>query len=147
MELLAYFGAIAALAISAAGSAVGSGAAGLGAIGAWRKCFLQNKPAPFLLIAFVGAPLTQTIYGLIIMNAMFLAIENVAVWSALFAIGLLGGIAIGASALFQGRAAAAASDSFAETGKGFASYLLVLGLIESVALFVMVFLLTIINSM
>lgn len=110
MELLAYFGAIAALAISAAGSAVGSGAAGLGAIGAWRKCFLQNKPAPFLLIAFVGAPLTQTIYGLIIMNAMFLAIENVAVWSALFAIGLLGGIAIGASALFQGRAAAAASD-------------------------------------
>ncbi len=147
MELLAYFGAIAALAFSAAGSAIGSGAAGLGAIGAWRKCFLQNKPAPFLLIAFVGAPLTQTIYGLIVMNAMFAAISNTDALPALFAIGVLGGIAIGASALFQGRAAAAASDSFAETGKGFANYLLVLGLVESVALFVMVFLLNIVNAM
>ncbi len=145
MTTIMYFGAISALALAAVGSAIGAGIAGMGAIGAWRKCFLQNKSAPFLLIAFVGAPLTQTIYGLIVMNAMILAIETPSV--ALFSIGVLGGLAIGASGLFQGKAAAAASDSFAETGKGFANYLLVLGLIESVALFVMVFLLNVINGL
>ena len=58
-----------------------------------------------------------------------------------FGIGVFGGIAMGFSAYFQGKAGATAADALAETGKGFANYLLVLGLIETVALFVMVFLL------
>jgi len=41
----------------------------------------------------------------------------------------------------QGKAGAAASDAMAETGKGFGNYLMVLGVIETVALFVMVFIL------
>ena len=48
-----YLSYAAALAISAFGSAVGTGTAGMAAIGAWKKCFLQNRPAPFLLVAFV----------------------------------------------------------------------------------------------
>jgi len=48
---------------------------------------------------------------------------------------------MGISAWYQGKAGASASDAFAETGKGFGNYILVLGLIETVALFVMVFLL------
>lgn len=144
MNLISEFGIIAAIALAAIGSAVGTGIAGIGAIGAWKKCFLQNKPAPFLLIAFVGAPLTQTIYGLILMQAMLAAIESGS-GGSLLPIGMLGGAAIGASAWFQGMSAAAACDSFASTGKGFANFLLVLGLVESVALFVMVFLLNIIS--
>ena len=58
----------------------------------------------------------------------------------LFEVGLFGGIAIGASAYMQGAAAAAASDALAETGKGFGNYVMVIGLIETVALFAMVFL-------
>src|SRR6056297_3057212 len=60
----------AALALAAVGFALGAGSAGMAAVGAWKKCFAQNRPAPFLLVAFVGAPLTQTIYGFILMNAL-----------------------------------------------------------------------------
>ena len=49
-----------AICLSAMGSAVGTGAAGMAAAGAWRKCYTQNKIAPFMLVAFVGLPLTQT---------------------------------------------------------------------------------------
>jgi V/A-type H+/Na+-transporting ATPase subunit K len=130
-----------ALAFAAMGSALGSGTAGMAAVGAWKKAFVQNKPAPFLLVAFVGAPLTQTIYGLILMNALAAAAEGGADAALLIGAGIPGGMAMGFSAWFQGKAGAVASDALAETGKGFGNYLLVLGLVEMVALFVMVFLL------
>jgi V/A-type H+-transporting ATPase subunit K len=116
----------------------------MAAIGAWKKCFIQNKPAPFLLIAFVGAPLTQTIYGFILMNA-FRAAMNTIDPGIILGAGVFGGMAMGFSAWYQGKAGASASDAFAETGKGFGNYILVLGLVETVALFVMVFLLGIIG--
>ena len=130
----------AVLAFAAMGSALGAGAAGMAAVGAWKKCFVQNKTAPFMLVAFVGAPLTQTIYGFILMNALRAA-SGSADPALLLGVGIFGGIAMGLSALFQGKAGAAASDALAETGKGFGNYIMVLGLIETVALFVMVFLL------
>ncbi len=133
----------AALALAAIGSAIGAGSAGMAAIGAWKKKFLQNKPAPFMLVAFVGAPLTQTIYGLILMNAIAAATGKND-WLLLGA-GVFGGLAMGASAWFQGKAGAVASDALAETGKGFGNFLLVLGLVETVALFVMVFLLGVVS--
>jgi V/A-type H+-transporting ATPase subunit K len=49
---------------------------------------------------------------------------------------------MGFSAWMQGRAGANAADAFAETGKGFGNYIIILGVIETVALFVMVFLIT-----
>ena len=129
-----------ALAFAAMGSAIGSGTAGMAAVGAWKRAFVQNRPAPFLLVAFVGAPLTQTIYGLILMNTLAAAVADVDAGLMLGA-GIAGGIAMGLSAWFQGRAAAVACDAFGETGKGFGNYLLVLCLVETVALFVLVFLL------
>ena len=131
-------GIAASLAFAAIGSALGTGAAGMAAVGSWKKCFAQNKNAPFILTVFVGAPLTQTIYGMIVMNALVeLAKKGQFMWAA----GVLCGIAMGSSAWMQGRAGAAASDAMAETGKGFGNYLMVLGIIETVALFVMVFIL------
>lgn len=53
--------------------------------------------------------------------------------------GLFGGLAIALSAIAQGKIAACAADAFAETGQGFTNYLLALGIIESVAIFVMAF--------
>lgn len=130
----------AALAFAAIGSALGAGSAGMAAVGAWKKCFVQNRPAPFMLIAFVGAPLTQTIYGFILMGALDGAAAT-ADPGLIFGAGILGGIAMGFSAWFQGKAGAVASDALAETGKGFGNFIMVLGLVETVALFVMVFLL------
>jgi V/A-type H+-transporting ATPase subunit K len=137
MQNFGELGIAASLALAAVGSAMGVGSAGMAAVGAWKKCFMQNKAAPFMLIAFVGAPLTQTIYGMILMGALGRALPEMQLGG-----GLLGGLAIGMSALFQGKAGAAASDALAETGKGFANYIIVIGLIETVALFVMVFLMS-----
>ena len=55
---------------AAIGSAYGAGVAGLAAIGSWKKCYVQNRPAPFLLVALAGMPLSQTIYGMILMMVM-----------------------------------------------------------------------------
>jgi V/A-type H+/Na+-transporting ATPase subunit K len=135
----------AALAFAAIGSALGAGSAGMAAVGAWKKCFAQNRPAPFLLVAFVGAPLTQTIYGFILMNALMEASAAGTDAGMLLGAGVLGGIAMGFSAWFQGKSGAVASDALAETGKGFGNFIMVLGLIETVALFVMVFLLGVVG--
>ena len=68
MASLGKAGAAAAIALSAFGSALGTGTAGMAAVGAWKKCYIQNKRAPFQLLIFIGAPLSQTIYGLILMQ-------------------------------------------------------------------------------
>ena len=138
---IGHIGFAAVLGFAAIGSAIGAGSAGMAAIGAWKKCFAQNRPAPFMLVAFVGAPLTQTIYGFILMNSI---IVSEAPPLTKLTVGVFGGIAMGFSAMFQGKAGASASDALAETGKGFTNYIMVIGLIETVALFVMVFLMGVI---
>jgi V/A-type H+-transporting ATPase subunit K len=134
-------GGAAALGLAAVGSSIGAGVAGMAAIGAWKKCYAQSKAAPFILITFIGAPLSQTIYGMILMNAMVTACNsgNTANWAAMLGAGIFGGMGMGASAWFQGKAGAAGADAMAETGQGFGNYLMTLGVIETVALFVMIF--------
>lgn len=182
MAALGKAGAAMALALAAVGSAIGTGTAGMASIGAWKKCFVQSKAAPFLLLIFIGAPLSQTIYGMILQGNMARAGQletylkqetvdaakekakqeqvgtwmnyvdpaemeagkeklktNMANWPAYLAAGLLGGLAMGMSALWQGRAGASGADALAETGQGFGNYLMTIGVVETVALFVLVF--------
>jgi V/A-type H+-transporting ATPase subunit K len=134
--MIALIGIGACLGLAALGSAIGAGIAGMAAIGAWKKCFVQNKPAPMTLVAFAGAPLTQTIYGFILMNIL----KNGSLSGfELLGVGIFSGLAIGASAVAQGSCSASGCDAFGETGQGFGNYILVVGLCETVALFVMVF--------
>ena len=70
MDAMVVSGAIACLGLSAAGSAFGTGFAASSAVGAWKKCYAANKPAPFILLGLVGAPITQTLYGMILMFIM-----------------------------------------------------------------------------
>jgi len=135
------------LAIAAIGSALGTGVAGMAAIGAWKRAFMQNKAAPFILVAFAGAPLTQTIYGMILRNAIQGANLPPESYVHQIVLGAFAGIAMGMSAYMQGKAAAKGADALAETGKGFGNYLMVVGIIETVALFVMVFTMTAIPKM
>ncbi|MFH1578299.1 MAG: V-type ATP synthase subunit K [Candidatus Omnitrophota bacterium] len=129
------------LALAACGSALGTGAAGMAAIGAWKKVFSRNKAAPFILLAFVGAPLTQTIYGMILRGQIIKAglPADPQSYKYQMILGAAAGLAMGLSAWMQGKAGASAADALAETGKGFGNYIMVLGIIETVALFVMVF--------
>jgi V/A-type H+/Na+-transporting ATPase subunit K len=131
------------LGLSACGSGAGAGVAGMAAIGAWTKNYSQNKPAAFMLLAFVGAPLTQTIYGMIVMNRMY---ELAAQGNDLWGIGAFCGAAIGLSAYYQGKCAACACDAMEETGKGFGNYMIILGMTETVALLVMAFTLGILGK-
>ena len=132
------------LSIAAVGSALGTGYAGMAAIGAWKKAFAQNKVAPFILIAFVGAPLTQTIYGMILRGSILSAGDEFTSMATGFQVlfGAVAGLAMAASATMQGKAGAKAADALAETGKGFGNYIIVVGIVETVALFVMVFCMT-----
>lgn len=139
-EALTYSGAFASIAFAAIGSGLGCGAGGSAAVGAWKKCYAQNKPAPFQLAVFAGAPLSQTIYGMILMFIIMGKVEQHAGnWPLFLMMGIIGGIAMGVSSWMQGIAAAGACDAQAETGKGFTNYLMALGIIETVAIFVMAF--------
>lgn len=133
-----WLGMAAAIGLSAAGSAFGTGFAGMASVGAWKRCYANGKPAPFLMVAFTGAPLTQTIYGFLLMNFIKSAMGSISPYLAL-GVGLFGGLAIGLSALFQGKCAAAAADALGATGKGTANYFMVIGIVETVALFTLVF--------
>ncbi|AEF83966.1 ATP synthase subunit K [Treponema primitia ZAS-2] len=128
------------LGISAVGSGLGISIAGRAVIGAWKKCYLNNKPAPMTLIAFGGAPLTQTFYGFILgllfMKPAALAHpENGALY---LGIGIASAFAIAGSAIAQGQAGAAGADATGETGKGFVNYMMIVGICETVAIFAMV---------
>ena len=140
MEFISLGAGYTAVALAAVGSSIGTGYAGAAAIGAWKKCYQQGKPAPFLLMALVGAPLSQTIYAMIMMIIIKGKIlhhpEHMPIY---LAIGLIGGLAQMTSAIFQGRAAAGGCVSFAETGQGFANSLMVLGVIETCAIFALIF--------
>lgn len=140
MEFISLGAGYTAVALAAVGSSIGTGYAGAAAIGAWKKCYQQGKPAPFLLMALVGAPLSQTIYAMIMMIIIKGKIlhhpEHMPIY---LAIGLVGGLAQMTSAIFQGRAAAGGCVSFAETGQGFANSLMVLGVIETCAIFALIF--------
>ena len=143
---LAKAGGLAALGIAAIGSALGAGTAGASSIGAWKKCYAQSKAAPFILITFIGAPLSQTIYGMILRYSIIgkVAAEGGAAWAAAnwaacLLAGICGGLGMCFSAWYQGVAGAAGSDALAETGQGFGNYLMTLGVVETVALFVLVF--------
>ncbi|MFA6623226.1 MAG: V-type ATP synthase subunit K [Fibrobacteraceae bacterium] len=137
---LGKLGAAASLGLAAVGSALGCGTAGMAAIGAWKKAYLKGKNALFTLLIFVGAPIAQTIYGMLLMSYILrkaaVAPEN---WAAYLGVGIFGGIGMLASAWYVGKAAANACSALGETGKGLVNYLMVLGIGETIALFVMVF--------
>lgn len=137
---LGMIGYFAALGFGACGSAVGIGLAGQAAIGVFKKAYMAGKNASAILFALVGAPFTQTIYGFILMNTLKATLDKgVENTGAVFGIGVFGGLGIGVSAWFQGLAAAAGCDALGETGKGFGMYMVILGVVETVAIFAMVF--------
>jgi V/A-type H+-transporting ATPase subunit K len=131
--------------ISALGSAVGIGIAGQATIGAWKRCYQAGKPAPMTLFAFAGAPLTQTFYGYVLMQQMSNALAAGVDGGKLLGIGIGSSIAIAFSAIAQGTAGAAGADAVSDSGKGLANYIAVVGICETVALFVMVLSMTNLN--
>ncbi len=132
-------GAVAAMALSGVGSALGTYYGGAGAVGAWKKLLAEGKPAPYTLITFVGAPLSQTIYGMILMITLVGKADSGYNPWALLGVGIVTGAAMGMSAIGQGKVGAHCADALGATGKGFSNYVATIGIVETVAIFALVF--------
>ena len=126
--------------VSTIGSGIGLWIVGQAAVGAWKKCYAANKPAPMLLLVLCGMPMSQTFYGFILMLQMRpAALAHPESGLLYLGIGIAAAISNLITAVSQGKISASAADAQAETGKGFAQYLMVIGIAESIALFTMVF--------
>ncbi|MCL2719854.1 MAG: V-type ATP synthase subunit K [Treponema sp.] len=136
VALLAAIGIGGSFGLSALGAALGMGFNGPAVIGAWKKCYVQNKPAPFILTVFAGTCLTNVIYGFIVLMALQRSSLD---GGEILALGLGSGLTIGAVAITQSMCSASAAEAYAETGKGFGNYLMVIGIAETVSLFAMAF--------
>lgn len=143
---LSQIGAVLALALAAVGSAIGIGMAGQAASGAWAKEAKSGQTQRFTYIILLGLPLSQTLYALIVMNKMGsiikdapeLALANVGL---MLGIGLAVGIAEMFSAWMQGLIGAAGIRAISDgEGKGFAFIIIAMGIVETVGIFAMVFL-------
>lgn len=136
MELLRWIGIGGAFGLSAIGSAIGMAMNGPAVIGAWKKCYIQKRPAPAILVVFGATCLSNIIYGFILLLVLP---GSAASPLMILTLGLGSGLAIGAVAITQAMCAAAAADALAETGQGFANYIIIVGIAETVSLFAMVF--------
>jgi V/A-type H+-transporting ATPase subunit K len=141
MEWLGQLGFALPMGLGAVGSALGVGAAGKAAAGAWAKEAREGDNLNFLYIALAGMPLSQTIYGFILMLAMLkgyvydpqLVSANA---GALFSIGLACGLGELFSAWMQGAIGAAGIRAMSEgEGKPFTFSIIAMAIAETVGLF------------
>lgn len=141
MEWLGQLGFALPMALGTIGSALGIGAAGRAAAGAWAKEAREGKRLNFLYIALTGMPLSQTIYGFVLMVVLlkdkvydpeFMAANGAAV----FSIGLACGLGELFSAWMQGVIGAAGIRAMSEgEGKPFTFSIIAMGIAETVGLF------------
>ena len=145
-QFLGQMGGVLALGLAAFGSAVGIGLAGQAAAGAWAKEAKAGRNLSFTYIILLGMPISQTLYAMIVMNNMSgvfgdstLAVRNTGL---LLGIGLATGMGEMLSAWMQGMIGAAGIRALSEgEGKGFAFLLIAMGIVETVGIFTMVFML------
>lgn len=135
------------LGLGALGSALGCATAGNAAAGAWGSEGKAGKPLSFAFIILSAAPMSQTLYAMILMNSMF--DKAVTMENAMLLLGV--GIGCGLGELFsaycQGQCGAAGIRCLNENGgKGFVFVLIVLGIVETVGIFAMVFGLSILGK-
>ncbi len=150
-RFLGQLGGVTALGLGALGSALGIGAAGQAAAGAWAKEARAGRRLSFTYIILVGAPISQTLYAMIVMNNMSginaSPERSVSEAGLLLAIGLATGLGELFSAWMQGLIGAAGIRALSDSeGQGFAFILIALGIVETVGIFTMVFLLGMIPS-
>lgn len=129
-------GPILAMGLSAIGSSIGCGIAGMASHAVMSR--VEEGHGKF--IGMAAAPSSQTIYGFILMLLMSKAITDghVSPLSGVF-IGLSAGSAIMLSAIYQGMVCASGIQASAKQPAVFGKCFAAIGIIESFALFALVF--------
>ena len=139
---LGQLGAVLSLFVAAVGSCLGVSAAGTSAAGAWAKDARAGKPLRFIYIVMVSAPITQTVYGFLVMLQIMdkLAGGDAGRSYTLLGIGLATGLGEMLSAWVQGIIGAGGCRMISEAdGKGFALVVIAIGIAETVGIFVLIF--------
>ncbi|WP_028320810.1 ATP synthase subunit C [Desulfatiglans anilini] len=132
--MLGYVGCACAIGIPALGSSIGCGIAGAASHGVMAK--VEEGHGKF--IGMSAAPSSQTIYGVVLMFVLLGKI-NAAAGLALLGIGLFCGIGICISAIYQGKVAATGILASSKKPEVFGKCFAAVGIVESFALFAMVF--------
>jgi len=141
MELLGQIGYALPLGMGAVGSALGIGAAGRAAAGAWAKEAREGKRLNFLYIVLTSMPLSQTIYGFIIMLALlkdrvYQPQFNSTYGGTILSIAIAVGLGQLSSAWIQGVIGASGIRAMSEgEGKPFVFCIIAMGIVETVGLF------------
>ena len=138
---LGQLGMALAVGMAAVGSSLGAGVAGMSAAGAWAKDAKAGKGLRFIYIVLVSAPITQTVYGFLVMFQMADKLKVAEANSGLLlGIGIATGLGEMLSAWMQGAIGAAGCRMLSETeGQGFTFILIALGIAETVGIFTLVF--------
>lgn len=136
MEGFAMVGPVIAMGLSAAGSAIGCGIAGMVSHAVMSR--VEEGHGKF--IALAAAPSSQIVYGFLLMLLMSNAIKagSLTALSGI-GIGLFSGTAIMISAIYQGMVAASGIQAAAKKPAIFGKCFAAVGIIESFALFAFVF--------
>lgn len=147
MEVLGKVACGLVLGLGGIGSCLGISAAGNAAAGAWAAEGKAGKNLAFQYIIMIAAPISQTLYAMILMNKMATIAPNSANTMLLLGVGLGCGLMELFSAMYQGQIGAAGIRCLSENGgKGFGLLIIALGIIETVGIFGMVFGLTLLGS-
>lgn len=151
-RFMAEMGDVMALGLAALGSAIGIGMAGQAAAGAWSKEARAGRNLSFTYIILVGMPISQTLYAMIVMNNMRTVFSNLEVTVSeaglLLGIGIATGIGEMFSAWMQGLIGAAGIRALSDgEGKGLAFIIIAMGIVETVGIFTMVFMMGMIPSL
>lgn len=130
------FGPALALGLSAIGSSIGCGIAGM----ASHAVMARVEEGHGKFIGMAAAPSSQVIYGFILMLLMSNAIRagTLSAMSGV-GIGLSSGLAIMMSAIYQGKVAATGIQASAKEPAIFGKCFAAIGIVESFALFAFVF--------
>ena len=141
--VLGQLGAALAVGLAAMGSSLGAGSAGMSAAGAWAKDAKAGKGLRFIYIILVSMPITQTVYGFVVMLTMMGKLTAAeANGGLLLGIGAATGLGEMFSAWMQGAIGAAGCRMLSDSdGKGFAFVVIAMGIAETVGIFTLVFML------
>lgn len=136
---LGWFGVFAVMALSAIGSILGCAKAGQTACGA----MLDTETGHGKFIGLSAMPSSQSIYGIVLMfilkGKIALFAANPAAAGAIFGIGLLAGLGMMFSAIYQGECCASAINASKSKPEIFGKSVAPAGIVEGFAVFILVF--------
>jgi V/A-type H+/Na+-transporting ATPase subunit K len=139
--MLGWLGAFAPLALGAVGSMIGCCRAGQAAIGAMLE--IESGYGRFVGVA--AMPSSQVIYGVVV-TLTFGGAMNAASAAGIFSIGVLTGIALMVSAIYQGYACASAISVAKSKPEVFGVSLAPAAVVEGFAVFAFVFALVLLGT-